>query len=186
MAGRRGEVLDEALSGFRRFKKVADRALAQVSDQQFFTTLDAESNSVALIVKHLAGNLRSRWTDFLTTDGEKPDRRRDTEFVIEPGDTRASLMERWEASWQILSASLDSLTPDDLERTVTIRGEPHTVTQAINRQLTHFAYHVGQIVLLAKHFAGARWETLSIPRGKSEQVNAAMRRAASTPPPHGA
>lgn len=178
------EFLDDAARGFRRFKKLADRALAQVSDEQFFTTLDAESNSLAVIVKHLAGNLRSRWTDFLTTDGEKPDRRRDTEFVMEPGDTRASLMDRWEAGFQVLSASLESLGPDDLERTVAIRGEPHTVIQAVNRQLTHFAYHVGQVVVLAKHFAGARWETLSIPRGKSEQANVAMQRAASTPKEH--
>lgn len=174
------EFLDEAARGFRRFKKLADRALSQVSDDDFFATLDAESNSLAVIVKHLAGNLRSRWTDFLTTDGEKPDRRRDSEFLIEPEDTRASLLDRWEAGFQVLSASLESLGPDDLERTVAIRGEPHTVIQAMNRQLTHFAYHVGQIVLLAKHFAGPRWETLSIPRGKSEQVNAAMRATGST------
>lgn len=178
------EYLHDTLHEFRRLKGLADGALAQVSDHQFFTTLDPGSNSLAAILKHLAGNMRSRWTDFLTTDGEKPDRRRDSEFVIEPGDTRASLMDRWEAGFQVLSASLESLGPDDLERTVAIRGEPHTVIQAMNRQLTHFAYHVGQIVLLAKHFAGPRWETLSIPRGKSEQFNAATQAAASTPKEH--
>ena len=166
------EYLRDTLNEFRRYKDLADRALAQVSDGDFFATLDAESNSVAVIVKHLAGNWRSRWRDFLSTDGEKPDRRRDAEFMIETGDTRASLMARWEAGWQLLSGTMESLHPDDVGRTVTVRGEPHTVLQAISRQLGHVAYHVGQIVFLAKHFAGPRWETLSIPRGKSEQVNA--------------
>lgn len=172
--------LPDTLQEFRKLKGLADRALAQVSDQQFFATLDPESNSLAVIVKHVAGNLRSRWTDFLTSDGEKPERRRDSEFVIEPGDTRQSLTERWEAGWRVLFQAVEPLTPADLSRTVMIRREPHSVLKAIQRQLAHYGYHVGQIVFLAKHFAGPDWRTLSIPRGKSEQVNAAMAQAAST------
>jgi hypothetical protein len=166
--------LEDAVAQFRGLKRLADRALWQVDDAQFFAQLDAESNSLALIVKHVAGNLISRWTDFLTADGEKPGRRRDSEFLIEPGDTRAALMERWETGWQRLFDALAPLTPDDLMRTVRIRGEEHTVVQAVNRQLTHYADHVGQIVFLAKHYAGANWKTLSIPRGQSEQFNARM------------
>lgn len=172
----RGQHLDDAILQFRKLKQLADKALAQVGDQDFFATLDAESNSLALIVKHVAGNSRSRWTDFLTSDGEKADRNRDSEFVIEKDDTRASLLSRWDAGWRILFDALAPLTPDDLERTVLIRGEPHTVLQAINRQLTHYAYHVGQIVFLGKHFAAENWQTLSIPRGKSEEFNAAMQK----------
>jgi hypothetical protein len=166
--------LEDAVAQFRGLKRLADRALAQVNDEQFFAQLDPESNSLALIVKHVAGNLISRWTDFLTADGEKPDRRRDSEFLIEPGDTRAALMERWETGWQHLFDALAPLTADGLMRTVRIRGEAHTVVQAINRQLTHYADHVGQIVLLAKHYAGANWQTLSIPRGQSEKLNQEM------------
>jgi len=168
--------LEDAISMFRKMKQQAERALAQVSDEQFFAQLDAESNSLALIVKHIAGNARSRWTDFLTSDGEKPDRCRDSEFESEPGDTRASLMERWERGWQYLFDALQPLGAEDLMRTVRIRNEEHTVVQAINRQLAHYAAHVGQIVLLAKHYAGPRWQTLSIPRGKSEEFNQQMRR----------
>lgn len=166
--------LDETGKRFADLKKRADRALAQVSDEQFFAQLDAGSNSLAIIVKHLGGNLRSRWRDFLTTDGEKPDRQRDSEFVIEPGDTRASLMERWETSWRYLLDTLAALKPEDLERTVVIRREPHTVGKAILRGHGHTAEHVGQILLLAKHYAGANWQTLSIPRGRSEEFNAMM------------
>jgi hypothetical protein len=168
--------LEEALLQFRKLKELAEKALAQVDDESFFALLDAESNSLAIIVKHVAGNLRSRWMDFLTSDGEKPDRHRDTEFVIESGDTREHLMARWEAGWQYLFTALEPLAPEDVSRTVTIRGEPHSVLQAVNRQLTHYAGHIGQIVFLAKHLAADKWRSLSIPRGKSEEINAAMRK----------
>jgi uncharacterized damage-inducible protein DinB len=157
-------------------KNMADRALAQVEDEAFFEPLGAEENSLALIVKHLAGNLRSRWSQFLTTDGEKPDRHRDREFEREPGDTRESLMRRWEEGWAIVFDELAALTMADLERTVRIRREPHPVVQALNRQLQHSSYHIGQIVLLAKHHVGDRWQTLSIPKRGSDQYNAEMSR----------
>ena len=165
MSGR--QILDEALVQLDKLKKLADRAEAQVGDEDFFALLDAEANSIALVMKHMAGNMRSRWRDFLTSDGEKPDRRRDTEFERHPEDSRAALRQRWEEGWRLTREAIAALAPDDLARTVTIRGEPHTVLQAIARQLTHYAYHVGQIVLLAKHRAGDRWQTLSIPRGRS-------------------
>ena len=168
-----GHWLEDARLEFRRMKRQAEKALAQVSDQDFFRALDPESNSLAVIVKHLAGNLRSRWTDFLTSDGEKPDRNRDFEFVVEPGDTRETLMARWEAGWKLLADAL-ALSPQDAERTVLIRGEPHIVVQAVNRQLTHYAAHVGQIVFLAKHLSGPRWQMLSVPRGQSVAFNAKM------------
>jgi hypothetical protein len=160
--------IDDCLFQLRKLKAQADKAIAQVDDTQFFATLDPDANSIALIVKHVAGNMRSRWTDFLTSDGEKPDRQRDTEFERETGDTRAALMERWDAGWNLLLNTLSSLKPPDLGKTVTIRAEPHTVVQAINRQLSHYSVHVGQIVLLAKHYAGPRWQTLSIPKRKTE------------------
>jgi hypothetical protein len=166
--------LQDVIAMFRKMKQQAERALAQVSDEQFFAQLDPEANSLALIVKHIAGNARSRWVDFLTSDGEKPDRRRDSEFEIEPGNTRAALMEHWERGWQYLFDALAPLGADGLMRTVRIRNEEHTVVQAINRQLAHYASHIGQIVLLAKHHAGPRWQTLSIPRGKSAEFNAKM------------
>ena len=150
---------------FRYYKKLADRAMEQVPDDGLFTTLDAESNSIAIIVKHLAGNMRSRWTYFLTSDGEKPDRKRDSEFEAPPA-TRAELLAMWESSWKIVFDSLSPLTDADLSRTIYIRGEAHSVMQAINRQLGHYAYHVGQIVYLAKHFAGPGWKSLTVPRGK--------------------
>ncbi len=178
--------LEDALREFRRLKRQAEKALAQVSDEEFFRALDPESNSLAVIVKHLAGNLRSRWMDFLTSDGEKPDRHRDSEFVIEAGDTRAALMERWERGWKYLFDALEPLGEGALMRTVTIRGEPHTVVQAVNRQLTHYGAHVGQIVFLAKHLAGPRWKTLSVPRGQSEQFNQKMKERAASPRASGA
>ena len=168
--------LQDAMNQFRRLKELADKAVAQVAEEDLFTTLDTESNSIATILKHLAGNMRSRWTDFLTSDGEKSDRNRDAEFVMEKGDTRERVRERSELGWECLFAAVKSLAPEDLERTVFIRGEPHTVLQAINRQLTHVAYHVGQILFLAKHFTEGKWQPLSIPRGKSEEFNAAMRK----------
>lgn len=160
----------DALQSFRNYKKLAERAIEQVSDEEFFAAIDEEANSIGVIVKHIAGNLRSRWTDFLTTDGEKPDRNRDTEFEM-LGDTRESLMKYWEGGWQTLFDAIDPLTAEDFSRTITIRGEPHTVVEAMNRQLTHYAYHVGQIVLLAKHFRSSEWKTLSVPKNKSAEFN---------------
>lgn len=170
------DYLPDAVLEFRKTKALADRAMEQVSDVDFFGSLDAETNSIAVDVKHMAGNMRSRWTDFLTTDGEKPDRNRDSEFVLDATDTRPQLLTRWESGWQIVFGAIEPLGAADLERIVTIRTEPHTVLQAINRQLTHYAYHVGQIVLLSKHYAAANWKTLSVPRRKSEEWNAAARR----------
>ena len=166
--------LDEFFRGLRGHKRLADSAIAQLSDEQFFAQPDPESNSVAVIVKHMAGNFRSRFTDFLTTDGEKPDRHRDQEFVItEP--SRDALLQYWEQSWQLLFDTVSSVRPEDLERTVTIRGQPHSVLQALNRAMLHAAYHVGQITFLAKHWKGAEWQSLSIPKGKSGEFNAGMR-----------
>ena len=166
--------LENVIAEFRTLKKLGERALAQLTDEQFFVTLDPESNSVAIIVKHLAGNMRSRWTDFLTSDGEKPERQRDSEFVLDANTTRAAVLQWWEQGWRCLFDALAALQPDDLLRTVVIRLEDHTVVQAINRQLTHYASHVGQIVFLAKHLKSTAWQTLSVPRGQSEQFNQKM------------
>jgi len=162
--------LEDSVELFRQSKRLGDRAMAQVADEQLFASLDAEANSIAIIVKHLAGNMRSRFTDFLTSDGEKPDRNRDSEFE-EAASTRDELTRQWENGWAIVFGALEPLTDEDMDRTVTIRGEAHSVMQAIHRQVAHYAYHVGQIVLLAKHAAGPRWESLSVPRGKSEEFN---------------
>jgi len=167
--------LAHAAKGFRATKSLADKALAQIDDAAFFRAIDPESNSPALIVKHVAGNLISRWTDFLSTDGEKPDRDRDSEFEVVGADTRASTMARWEKGWATLFATLDALAPADLDRTVFIRGEPHTVFDAVERQKTHYAYHVGQIVFVAKHLAGAKWTSLSVSRGGSAAFNEKMK-----------
>ncbi|GEM48571.1 DUF1572 family protein [Deinococcus cellulosilyticus] len=156
---------------FTTYRALAEKALAQVSDEEFFQTIDSESNSLALIVKHLAGNMRSRWTNYLTEDGEKPDRNRDGEFIID-GDTRASLMAAWEQGWTLAFEGLQQVP--DLHYTIKIRGEDHTVLEAIERQLAHAAYHVGQIVFLAKHLKSEQWKTLSIPRNRSEQFNQQM------------
>ena len=158
--------LQDALAVFRGYKKLAEGAMAQVTDEELTATLDSEMNSIALVVKHMAGNMRSRWTDFLTTDGEKPDRQRDSEFV-EPFTSRAELMERWEAGWDHVWRALGNLTDADMERVVTIRAERHSVMQAINRQVAHYAYHVGQIVMLAKHFRSEEWKSLTIPKKKA-------------------
>ncbi len=166
--------LQETLSRFRGLKNLADRAMAQVSEPDLFATLHDGDNSIAVIMKHLAGNMRSRWTNFLTSDGEKPDRHRDTEFELYEEDDAEALAARWEAGWRLLFDALEPLTEADLLRTVTIRGEPHTVLAALQRQLAHYAYHVGQIVMLARHFAGDRWESLTIPKGQSETFNANM------------
>lgn len=166
--------LDEAVRSFRGHKRLAEGALSQLSEKELFQIIDPESNSVATILKHMAGNLRSRWTDFLSTDGEKPDRNRDQEFIIGEHPSRESLMTMWERGWQCVFDTLQSLQPDDLSRIVTIRGQEHTVLQAINRSLAHCAYHVGQIVFLAKHLKSSEWKTLSVPRGKSEEFNTEM------------
>jgi uncharacterized damage-inducible protein DinB len=160
----------DSIGVFHYYQKLGDRALAQCPDESLFTILDAESNSIAIIVKHLAGNMRSRWTDFLTSDGEKPDRQRDTEFE-EPPRTRAELMELWERGWKLLFGALEPLDDADLAKTITIRTEPHSVMQAINRQIAHYSYHVGQIVFLARHFAGEKWQSLTIPKKKSAEFN---------------
>lgn len=165
--------LEEVRRALRGHKRLAEGAISQLSDHELFLQLDPESNSVAVIMKHIAGNIGSRLTDFLTTDGEKPDRHRDQEFEISPATTRAQLMQTWGAAWQIAFDTIASLQPADLERTVTIRGEPYTAFQALHRAVAHYAYHVGQIVFLAKHFRSAEWKTLSIARGESEQFNAA-------------
>jgi Protein of unknown function (DUF1572) len=162
--------IGDSLTIFRQYKSLAERAMAQVTDDQLSQTLDAESNSIAVIVKHMAGNMRSRWTNFLSADGEKPDRNRDSEFEAPPS-TRGALMETWEYGWKCMLAALEALTDADLARTVYIRTEPHSVMQAINRQMAHYACHVGQIVFLAKHFRSSQWKSLSIPRGKSADFN---------------
>jgi hypothetical protein len=158
--------IEDSISIFRYYKTLAERAMEQINDDQLFAVLDGEMNSIAVIAKHMTGNMRSRWTDFLTSDGEKPGRDRDEEFS-HPPPTREALIEIWEDGWQRLLGTLESLTDADLGRTITIRGEPHSVMQAINRQVAHYAYHCGQIVFLAKHFSSDRWTTLSVPRGKS-------------------
>ena len=162
--------IEDSLSLFRYYKKLAEGAMEQVSDEQLFATLDEEMNSIAIIAKHMVGNMRSRWTDFLTSDGEKPDRNRDTEFV-EPPATRAGLMKIWNEGWERLFGALEPLSDADLERKVEIRGEPHSVMQAINRQIAHYSYHAGQIVFLAKHFKSSGWKSLTVPRNKSAEFN---------------
>lgn len=161
------QYLDDTLLQLRKLKDQAEKAIAQIDDQQFFAVIDPDANSIAIVMKHMAGNMRSRWTDFLTSDGEKPDRNRDGEFIV-GGESRAQVVASWEEGWKRLMGALSALKPEDMAKTVRIRGEAHTVIEAINRQLTHYAAHVGQIVLLAKHFAGSQWKTLSIPKGKSQ------------------
>ena len=155
---------------YRNYKTLGERAMAQVSDEQLHLALDPESTTIAVIVKHLAGNLTSRFTDFLTSDGEKPTRRRDEEFEMPADVSRAEMMQWWESSWAVALAAIDALTPDDLSRTTNIRGEAFLVVETLNRLVTHAAYHVGQIVLLAKHFAGTGWASLSIPKNRSAEV----------------
>lgn len=162
--------LADSLAVLRYYKNLAERAMAQIADDQFCTVLDGEMNSIAVIVKHMAGNMRSRWTDFLSTDGEKPNRNRDSEFV-DPPATRAAVLAIWEEGWQTVFSAIEPLSAQDLERSVTIRGEPHSVMQAINRQIAHYSYHCGQIVLLAKHFKHADWQSLSVPRRQSADFN---------------
>jgi len=162
--------LTDSLALFRHYKKLAEEAMKQVTDVQLQIVLDPEMNSIAQTVKHMTGNMRSRWTDFLNTDGEKPDRQRDSEFV-DPPATREKVLEHWEEGWQLVFQALEPLTDADLGRTVFIRGEAHSVMQAVNRQIAHYAYHCGQIVLLAKHFRSQEWQSLSVPRNKSGEFN---------------
>jgi Protein of unknown function (DUF1572) len=162
--------LEDSIALFRFYKKMAEGAIDQVTDEQLFATLDQEMNSIAIIVKHMSGNMRSRWTNFLTSDGEKADRNRDTEFV-NPSATRADLLQTWNEGWERLFEALTPLSDADLNRTVTIRSEPHSVMQAINRQIAHYSYHVGQIVFLAKHLNASGWKSLSVPRNKSAEFN---------------
>ncbi len=177
--------LDDALQTFRDYKKLAERAFEQISDEDFFRSLDEESNSIAVNMKHMAGNMLSRWTDFLTTDGEKPDRNRDIEFVMFSGTTKDDMIAYWDRGWKCVFDAIEPLQPEDLMRTVRIRSQDHTVLQAINRQLAHYAYHVGQIVYLAKHFKSSDWQSLSVPRNRSAEFNAhleqKMKTSASTP-----
>jgi hypothetical protein len=165
--------LEEMKRQFRGHKRMGEAAMAQLEDADFFVTLDPESNSVAALVQHIAGNARSRFTDFLTSDGEKPDRFRDQEFEVSVKTTRAGVLQWWEQGWVHVLSALDSLTAEDLLRTVTIRQEPHTVMQALNRALAHYAQHIGQLVFLAKHLRSSHWQTLTIPRGKSEDYKTA-------------
>jgi hypothetical protein len=165
------QYLNDAIATLRAYKKLAERALEQLRDDEYFVTVDQESNSIGVIMKHVAGNMLSRWTNFLTTDGEKPDRNRDREFVIDPRISKSDLLSYWEKGWQRTFETLEALQPDDLLRTVSIRGETHTVVQAINRQLAHYPYHIGQIIFLAKHFRSADWKSLSIPKNKSIEFN---------------
>ncbi|HEY5837579.1 MAG TPA: DUF1572 family protein [Pyrinomonadaceae bacterium] len=166
--------LEDALRTFRENKKLGERAFAQTSDEDFFRTIDDESNSIAVIIKHIAGNMLSRWTNFLNTDGEKPDRNRDMEFVMLPETTKDEMIAFWEKGWKCTFDALEPLSPDDLMRTVKIRGEDHTVVQAINRQIAHYANHIGQIVYLAKHFKSSEWQSLSVPKNKSAEFTAQL------------
>jgi hypothetical protein len=172
--------LEDTLLQLRKLKDLADKAIAQIEGEQVFAVLDPEANSIAIIMKHVAGNMRSRWTDFLTSDGEKQTRDRDGEFMVEPDDTLGNIMSDWDDGWNLVLGAIGALTPDDLRKTVTIRGEQHSVIEAINRQVTHYAAHVGQIVLLAKHYAGPRWRSLSIPKGKSKEFDVAKSGGAYT------
>ncbi len=162
--------LEDSRSLFRYYKKLAEQAIEQVTDEQLFAVLDPEMNSIALVVKHMAGNMRSRWTDFLSSDGEKADRNRDAEFE-EPPSARKDLMTMWESGWSCLFTTLEPLSEEDMTRTVFIRGEAHSVMQALNRQIAHYAYHCGQIVFLAKHFQHSQWKSPTIPRGHSAKFN---------------
>ena len=164
--------LKDTLLQLRKYKEMAEKAMAQSSADDFFVELSDVDNSLAIIVKHMAGNMRSRWRDFLTSDGEKDDRKRDTEFEIYDSDSsKESLMQKWEEGWELCFEAIEPLKPEDLEKTIYIRGEAHTVLEAVNRQLTHYAYHVGQIVYLARHFAGKNWKSLSIPKGESDSYD---------------
>ena len=169
--------LQDSIASLRAYKKQVDKGIAQLKDEELFVTLDEEGNSVAVIMKHMAGNMFSRWTDFLTTDGEKPNRNRDMEFVIEPDANKDQVVDYWERGWQCVFNALEPLAEGDLERKVTIRGEEHTVMMAVNRQLMHYASHIGQIIFLAKHFRSSEWQSLSIPRNRSAEFTSQKKAA---------
>ena len=175
MSDFRHQYLSDMQAQFAKLRDTAERAMAQVTDDDFAKVLDTENNSIAITAKHISGNLRSRCTDFLTSDGEKPHRDRDGEFLLEPRDTRARLLDEWVGAWDLLAATVEGLSFEDVQRMIYIRAEPHTVGQALNRHLAHLAYHVGQIVLLAKHWAGTDWQTLTIARGQSKAFAPAKR-----------
>jgi uncharacterized protein DUF1572 len=177
----RAAYLEEVRRGMRGYKRLAESAIAQVDDAALHAKIDPEANSIAVLMQHIGGNLRSRFTDFLTSDGEKPDRFRETEFAEDAARSRAQLMEIWEKGWQCVLGTLESLRPEDVERSITIRTEPHTVVQALNRATMHMAQHIGQIVLLAKHLKGAEWQTLSIPKGRSEEFKTVHNRNMGMP-----
>lgn len=174
--------LQDVTRTYRNYKTLAEAAMAQIGDEDLHVRLDPESNSIAIVMKHVGGNLRSRFTDFLTSDGEKPDRQRDTEFEMPERLSRAELLALWKRGWTAALDAIEALTPDDLERTVTIRGEPFLVVEALNRSVTHTAYHVGQIVLLAKHLAGPQWSSLSVPKGRSADYTQGRFKAGIIPP----
>lgn len=165
--------LENSISEFKKLKQLGDKSFSQIKDEDFFWSPDEESNSIAIIARHLSGNMLSRWTDFLTTDGEKENRNRDEEFERIFYTDKDDVLSRWEKGWKRLFQTLESLTEEDLVKEVKIRNELHTVIAAINRQLTHYGYHIGQIVYIAKHLEGTGWKSLSIPRGKSEEFNKA-------------
>jgi hypothetical protein len=166
--------LEDSILLLRYYKKIAERAISQATDSQLCQLLDEDANSIAIVMQHMAGNMKSRWTNFLSEDGEKPWRNRDSEFEPPPA-TRETLLQMWEEGWDCVFCALESLTDHDLSRSVPIRGEAHSVMQAINRQVAHYAYHCGQIVLLAKHFQHAQWTSLTVPKGKSAEFNAKVR-----------
>jgi hypothetical protein len=168
--------LSDALRTFRGYKTRAEKAFAQLRPEDWCRQIDPEANSIAIIVKHMAGNMRSRWTNFLTSDGDKPDRKRDTEFILDSSTTPEQVKQWWDNGWNLLFAAIEPLTEADLEKTITIRGQEHTAMEAIQRQLTHYAEHIGQIILLAKHFRGTEWKSLSIPKGQSETISAVLER----------
>ncbi len=172
--------LDDALANFRDYKRLAEKAFAQLGEKEFFVTLDEEGNSIGVIIKHMTGNMLSRWTDFLNSDGEKPDRNRDMEFVLTPETTKDDLISYWERGWATLFEAIEPLQPADLARQVFIRGKAHTVVEAITRQLTHYASHTGQIIFLAKHLRSKEWQTLSIPRNRSAEFNKYLSQTAAS------
>lgn len=177
----RSQYITDMLERYRSVKSLAERALDQIDDADFFTRLDPESTSIAEIVKHVSGNLRSRFTDFLTADGEKPDRHRDQEFEIRERDSVDSLMAQWEVGWRRLFETLEALSPEDLDRTVLIRSQPHSIANALSRSLSHTSYHVGQIVWIARHLKAGEFQSLSIPKGQSEAFNRKMEERSGDP-----
>lgn len=167
--------LSDTIKKFRELKSLGDRSFTQIKDEDFFFTPDEETNSIAIIIRHMSGNMLSRWTDFLTTDGEKEWRNRDEEFEQLFYTDEEDLIQRWEKGWKAVFDAMEALTPEDIMKKVQIRGEDHYVFEAINRQLTHYAYHTGQIVYMAKYLAKENWKSLSVPRGKSKDFNEKMR-----------